>query len=210
MPENRYNHIAGQRLGRIEALSDGVFAIAMTLLVLELRVPATIVIQTEKDLWHNFLEVRYELLTYFLSFMTLGIFWMGQSVQFQYVERSDRNSSWINIFFLMIICLLPFTTAFLSKHIEFKLAIGLYWVNIFLAGLVLFIHWCYIRKHKLVKSEDPVALIDKAVRKRIVSAQSLYAIGALLCFISTYLSIFFIIAVQLNYAFALLGNGRKK
>jgi uncharacterized membrane protein len=210
MPQTHYNRIAGQRLGRIEALSDGVFAIAMTLLVLELRIPAGEIVNSEKEAWHSFLELKYELLTYFLSFMTLGIFWMGQSVQFQFLERSDRNSSWISIFYLMIVSLLPFTTAFLSKHIEFKLAIGIYWLNIFLAGCIIFIHWCYVVKNKLVRRDEDLAIVDKAVRKRVITAQSLYAFGAALSFISTYLSIFFIIAVQLNYAFALLGKMKRK
>ncbi len=205
MPFTTYNQVAGQRLGRIEALSDGVFAIAMTLLVLELKVPAHELVHSEQGAWHSLMELKYEFLTYFLSFMTLGIFWMGQAFQFQYTERSDRNSSWINIFFLMIISMLPFTTAFLSKHIEYKLAIGVYWLNIFLAGLLIYIHWSYIVKRKLVKQED-LAQIDKAARKRVIVAQSLYLMGALLCFISTYLSIFFIIAVQLNYAFVFIGG----
>ena len=201
MPSSLYNQLAGRRLNRIEALSDGVFAIAMTLLVLELKVPAEKIITSESGLWHAFLALKYEFLTYFLSFMTLGIFYMGQAFEFQFLERSDRNASWINIFFLMIISLLPFTTAFLSKHIEFRVAIGIYWLNILLAGLLIFIHWCYVMKHKLVKADD-IAVIDKAIRRRVITAQSLYAIGALLCFISTYLSIFAIIAIQCNYAFA--------
>src|SRR3954451_19878347 len=103
MPVPVYNRIAGQRLNRVEALSDGVFAIAMTLLVLELRIPVNEAIRSEADVWGIFIHLKAELLTYFLSFMTLGIFWVGQSVQFQYIVRSDRNLFWINILFLMIV-----------------------------------------------------------------------------------------------------------
>lgn len=207
MPVQTYNQVAGRRLNRIEALSDGVFAIAMTLLVLELKVPAGEALSTENDLWHAFLHLKTELLTYFLSFMTLGIFWVGQSVQLQHIEKSDRNLVWINIFFLMIVSLLPFTTSFLSNHIEFKLAIALYWLNIFLLGVIIYINWNYAMKNNYVNAGDiPLASLDKAVRKRVIVAQSLYAAGALLCFINNYVSIFFIIAVQLNYAFAFFGK----
>ena len=207
MPIQTYNQVAGRRLNRIEALSDGVFAIAMTLLVLELKVPLDTAIKTETDLWHAFIHMKAELLAYFLSFMTLGIFWVGQSVQLQHIETSDRNLVWINIFFLMIVSLLPFTTAFLSTHIGFKLAIGLYWLNIFLLGVIIYINWNYaMRHHYVVSSEIPVDALDKAVRRRVVIAQSLYAAGALLCFINNYVSIFFIIAVQLNYAFVIFGK----
>ena len=73
-----YNRIAGQRITRIEALSDGVFAIAMTLLVLDIKVPISESITSEKQLIDTFLTLTPKLLTYFLSFMTLGIFWTGQ------------------------------------------------------------------------------------------------------------------------------------
>lgn len=209
MATHSYNQIAGQRLNRVEALTDGVFAIAMTLLVLELRVPVDKVIHSEKELWQMLVDLRVELLTYFLSFMTLGIFWLGQSVQFQYIAKSDRNLFWINIFFLMIVSLVPFTTSFLSRHVEFKLAIGVYWLNIFLLGLIIYINWIYVVSHEYTEEGIPIETINKVVKKRVIVAQSLYALGALLCFISTYLSIFFIIAVQLNYAFVFFGNKRK-
>jgi uncharacterized membrane protein len=141
--------------------------------------------------------------------MTLGIFWVGHSVQFQYIARSDRNLFWINIFLLMIISLIPFTTSFLSRHIEFKLAIFIYWLNIFLLGVIVYAHWDYVMRRGYIESDLPVSTINKAIRKRVIVAQSLYLVGALLCFISTYLSVFFIIAVQLSYAFALFETRKK-
>jgi len=159
MATHSYNKLAGQRLHRIEALSDGVFAIAMTLLVLELRVPVARVIHSEKELWSTFLDLKVELLTYFLSFMTLGIFWVGHSVQFQYIARSDRNLFWINIFLLMIISLIPFTTSFLSRHIEFKLAIFIYWLNIFLLGVIVYAHWDYVMRRGYIESDLPISTI---------------------------------------------------
>lgn len=209
MITHSYNRLAGQRLHRIEALSDGVFAIAMTLLVLELRVPMGKVIHSEGELWTVFLDLKTELLTYFLSFMTLGIFWVGHSVQFQYIAKSDRNLFWINIFLLMIVSLIPFTTSFLSRNIEFRLAIIIYWVNILLFGVMAYVNWDYVMRHGYAEADIPISTVDKAVRKRVIVAQSLYAVGALLCFISTYLSIFFIIGVQLSYAFAPFERRRK-
>ena len=76
-----YNQIAGQSAERLAALSDGVFAVAMTLLVLDLRAPAAEVIHSERDLWHALLPLAPRLLMYMMSFMTLGIFWVGQQTQ---------------------------------------------------------------------------------------------------------------------------------
>ncbi|HEY5347238.1 MAG TPA: TMEM175 family protein [Rhizomicrobium sp.] len=72
-----YNRIAGKNLNRLEALSDGVFAVAMTLLVLDLRAPAIAAIHSEADLWAALVVLSPRLLTYLMSFMTLGIFWLG-------------------------------------------------------------------------------------------------------------------------------------
>lgn len=198
-----YNQIAGQKVQRIEAISDGVFAIALTLLVLDIKVPVGEGIHTEKELFYSLCGLMPKFLAYFLSFMTLGIFWTGQSAQLRYIERSDRHLNWISLFFLLFVSVLPFTTAFLSEHIHFKVAIGIYWLNVLALGAVLYIHWNYAVKNgyaDLPEAERPA--IDKAIRRRIIIAQGLYACGALLCFINTYLSITVIILIQLNYALA--------
>ncbi|MDR3711683.1 MAG: TMEM175 family protein [Puia sp.] len=205
-----YNQIAGQKVQRIEAISDGVFAIALTLLVLDIKVPIGETVRSERELFDSFCQLTPRFLSYFLSFMTLGIFWTGHTAQFSYIEKSDRNLNWISLFFLLFVSVIPFTTAFLSEHIHFRLAIGVYWLNIFLLGFMLYVHWRYAaRKGFLSIPAEETGSVDKAVRRRIVIAQLLYLGGALLCFVSNYLSIFVIIAVQLNYALAIF-SGRTR
>ena len=209
MPIRHYNQIAGQQTGRVEALSDGVFAIALTLLVLEIKVPEMHV-HSERELWNALLALSPKFLSYFLSFMTMGIFWTGQSLQLSYMEHYDRNLNWNTLFFLLLVSLLPFTTAFLGQFTTFKLALVLYWLNILALGVLLYIHWRYAMKNNFVRKDEGIAAVDKAIRKRIVIAQLLYFCGALLCFIHPYVSICFIIAVQLNYAFAIFSPQLKK
>ena len=200
----QYDQIAGQRVQRIEAISDGVFAIALTLLIFNIKVPVNEAINSEKDLLHAFGSLTPSLLSYFLSFMTLGIYWSAHSTQFHYISRSDRNLTWINLFFLLFVSTIPFTTAFLSQYITFKFAIGIYWLNIFLLGFLLAINWYYADRHHFISLEDDEKnTARKAIRKRIIEAQSLYTFGAILCFINTYLSIIVLILIQLNYALAL-------
>jgi uncharacterized membrane protein len=204
---NSYNHFAGHKIQRIEAISDGVFAIALTLLVLDIRVPVANSIYSEEGLMKVFFGLTPKLLGYFLSFMTLGIFWTGHSTQFNFIEKSDRHLNWISLFFLLFVSILPFTTAFLSEYIQFKFSIGLYWLNIFLMGILLYVHWNYAYKHKFLNgSARDNALVDKAIRERIIIAQALYLVGALLCFFNTYISIIAIILVQLNYALGLFSK----
>src|SRR4029079_19371010 len=129
-----------------------------------------------------------KLLAYFLSFITLGIFWTAHSSQFHFIEKSDRNFNWLNLSFLLFVTIIPFTTAFLSEYITFKFAIGVYWLNLFLLGLMLITILNYSDKHNYFKTDlVPKTEIKKAMMRRGIVAQSLYALGALLCFVNTYL-----------------------
>ena len=200
MPET-YNDIAARSVERLAALSDGVFAVAMTLLVLDLRAPATEAIHTDSDLFRALLALTPRLLMYVMSFLTLGIFWVGQQTQLNHLARSDRSLSWIHLAFLFAVSLTPFSTSFLAEYLGYRLALLTYWFNIFLLGTTLYFSWVCAIGNNLVR-DDISPAIRTAVQRRIIVAQSLYALGAALCFVSTYLSIAFIVAVQLNYAIA--------
>lgn len=200
-----YNKLAGQSAGRIDAISDAVFGVAMTLLVLEIKVPEFEEHITELELVAAFWALMPKFLVYFLSFMTAGIFWTGQSAQFRYIRTSDRNLNWINLLFLLFVSTLPFSTAFLGDHITFKFSIFLYWLNVFLMGIMLYVNWEYASRHNFIASEMR-DVVYGPIRKRIIYVQLLYLFGALLSFIDNYLSIAFIVVVQLNYAFAFFGK----
>src|SRR5271169_3967442 len=130
-----YNRIAGQSVDRLAALSDGVFAVAMTLLVLDLRAPATEAIHTERDLLHALAPLAPRLLVYLMSFMTLGIFWVGQQVQLSHLQRSTRDLTWTHLIYLVAVSLMPFSTALMAAFIGFRVALLLYWRNILLIGV---------------------------------------------------------------------------
>ena len=196
-----YNQMAGRRLDRIAALSDGVFAIAMTLIVLEIRVPDPGPIVTEQDLWTALMTLGPRLLTYFLSFLTLGIFWSGQQTQLNLFATADRDLTWLQLAFLATVALMPFSTSLLAEFITFRLALLLYWANIFLLGMLLYVAWIYATRNKLV-SKEAIDSVSALIKRRIIAAQALYAFGALLCFINPLWSIAFIVLVQLNFAIA--------
>jgi uncharacterized membrane protein len=196
-----YNRVAGQSVDRLAALSDGIFAVSMTLLVLDLHVPASEAIHSERDLWHALVALSPRLVIFLMSMMTNGIFWVGQQTQLNHFARSDRNLAWNHIAFLCCICLTPFTTSLLAEYIHYRTALLAYWFNILLLGLTLYWSWHYATRAKLL-AEDVPEDIHPAVVRRIVIAQSLYAAGAALCFVNTYYSIAAIVLVQINYAIA--------
>jgi uncharacterized membrane protein len=196
-----YNLIAGHSVERLAALSDGIFAFAMTLLVLDLHTPTKEAIHDERSLWLALGALAPQLLVYLMSFLTLGIFWLGQQAQLNLFERSDRHLTWIHIAFLFAVSMIPFSTKLLSEFIEYRAALIVYWANILLLGVVLYWSWNYAKCGSFLTEGTPPEM-DKAVQGRIVVAQSLYAFGALLCIFNNYWSIAFIVLVQLNYAIA--------
>jgi uncharacterized membrane protein len=196
-----YNRVAGQSVERLAALSDGIFAVSMTLLALDLRVPTRDAIHSEHDLWHALVVLSPRLVIFVMSVMTNGIFWVGQQTQLNHFARADRNLAWIHIAFLCAVTLTPFTTSLLAEYIHYRTALLVYWFNIVLLGAALFWSWSYATRYKLIVDDAP-ADIHHAVVRRIVIAQALYAAGAALCFLNTYYSIAAIVLVQLNYAIA--------
>jgi uncharacterized membrane protein len=208
-----YRQIAGVSVERLAALSDGIFAVAMTLLVLGLSVRANSAIHPAQPLWapgavtseHVVWDVLRGLaphvLTYLMSFLTLGIFWVGQQTQLSHFSRSNRDLTWIHLVFLLGVMLMPFSTTLLADYITYRLAVVVYWLNIVLLGALLYAGIRYAKRAGLIK-EDVTAEMTAASERRIVAYQLLYAFGVLLSVFSTYLCIAFIFAVQLNAAIA--------
>ena len=196
-----YNRIQGRNLDRLAALSDGIFAVAMTLLVLDLHLPTAAQVHTERELAAALCALGPQWLTYGMSFLTLGIFWAGQQTQLNHFEEGTRDLTSIHLGFLFATTVLPLTTRLLSEFITYKLALGLYWLNILVLGMMLLWSWTHATHKGLIKANTPDE-VRGSICRRILIAQSLYASGAALCFISTWLSIAAILLVQLNYVIA--------
>jgi uncharacterized membrane protein len=196
-----YNAIQGRSLERLAALSDGIFAVAMTLLVLDVHIPSAGAIHSEAELCGAIVGMAPQWVAYLMSFLTLGIFWAGQQTQLNHIREGSRDLTWIHLAFLFTITVMPLTTRLLAEFITYRTALLLYWLNILLPGAMLYWSWAYVTRHKLIK-EDTAAAIQGAICRRVLIAQSLYAFGAALCVVSNYLSIGFIVLVQLNYAIA--------
>jgi uncharacterized membrane protein len=198
-----YNFIAGHSLDRLSGISDGIFSVGMTLLVLGLAVPAAKGIATEADLARHLAQLLPNAVTYAMSFLTLGIFWVAQQTQFSQLKSSDRNYTWIHIGFLLAVTLVPFSTGLLATFITFRLALLLYWINIVVLGFVLLAGAEYALRTNLFTAEGADRrTVIRLIRRRVLSAQSAYAVATALCVFNTYLSIALIVLIQLNYAIA--------
>jgi TMEM175 potassium channel family protein len=208
-----YHRFAGSSLERLAALSDGVFAVAMTLLVLDLKAPS-VPKRAQHPIWssggggsehalaHGLLhQVAPRLLPYAMSFLTLGIFWVGQQTQLSNFTRSTRALTWIHLTFLLAVTLMPFSTGLLAEDTTYRLSMAVYWLNLFALGVMLFISLRYADRAGLMSDETTEGM-RAALRRRIVVYQALYALAALTCLINTYLAIGLLVALQLNSVIA--------
>jgi uncharacterized membrane protein len=208
-----YQRVAGSNLDRLAALDDGVFAIVLTLLVLDLRVPAEDLthperplwhsgaMSAESELWHALGEVAPSLLAYLLSFLTLGMFYVGAQTLFNHLDRCDRHFTWLNLTFLLGVSLLPFSTALLARFMTFRVAVAAYWVNLLMLGLLLLAGMRHARSAGLLDAER-TAVFQRAFERRIIIPQCLYALAFALSVINTYVSIVLFVLLQLNSAIA--------
>jgi uncharacterized membrane protein len=156
--------------GRLEALSDGIFAFAMTLLVIGLGVPdkATLVLtnayalQVLLDLYSGFMH-------YALAFLILGAFWLSQHMQFHSVRTPDKIFTWINLVTLMFVALLPFSASFSGAFSGVPIGAMTFESNLLLIGIGMSLQWWYATNdHRLTESTLKPAYIRKVRFRNLV------------------------------------------
>jgi uncharacterized membrane protein len=180
---------------RIEAFSDGVFAIAITLLVLELKVPPVASIHSVSDLWNGLINLWPSYFAFTLSFGILLVSWVNHHYLFNILDKSSRPFLYANGFLLFTITFMPFPTALLAQYITTdyaKPAIAFYCFGgvINSIGWNLLLHTLY-KPEKLIHSEVSIKLVDTIKR----STQ----IGFLIYSAATILTFWFpIIALIMN------------
>ena len=191
-----YNRFSGLSVERIQALSDGVFAVAMTLLVLDLRVPAEIG-NSDGHLWRALQHLEARFAAYLLSFTMLGTFWLAQHTLLSLCARGNRTLTWLQLGFLFVVTLLPFSASLLAEFAAIRLAVAAYWLNILLLGVCLALTCRYLPRGGLI---DPGRLGRLTqFRRRIAVAQTGYAAAALLCIANTYASVAALAVVELYF-----------
>jgi uncharacterized membrane protein len=133
---------------RVLALSDGVFAIALTLLVLEIHVPDLTGGKTLDVALH---EVRPSFVAFLISFVVIAIAWAGHRDFFTLVRRTDRNLVWLNILYLLPVSVLPFGAALMARYDREPTALKMYGFLLLLIALTRLIVWLYVssRPHLL-------------------------------------------------------------
>jgi uncharacterized membrane protein len=168
--------------GRLEAFSDGVIAVAITLLVLEINIP------TGDHLWHDLKEEWPSFASFFVSFWVIGIIWVNHHGVLDHVKRADRGLLYCNLLVLMTVVFIPFSTALIAEHLKSgadEQTAALVYSGAFLALAVAFgVLWTYITRHR---KELGVELTDAEVRRTtlvFLIGNPFYAVAVIVAFVS--------------------------
>ena len=180
--------------GRVEAFSDGIFSIAATLLVLELRVPDLAGSASEGDLASALWDVWPRLLTFAVSFAVIAMYWLGHYSMMHWLERADRRLLQLHVPFLLSIALLPFPTAVAGAYPEYRVAVALYGANLFLSGVTFYLIWWYAHGRGQLIYPDLPEEVSAGTKRRVVAGIIGYGVGTLAALIWPPLSIPFFAA----------------
>lgn len=142
---------ARYRTARLEAFSDGVFAIAITLLILDIGIAPG----SESDMTSALINEWPAYLAYFVSFCTVGALWLGHNAMTEYLDHADSVLVRYNLLLLLVVSVLPFPTGLLSEYIREedaeRIAVTIYGVNLLLAVAVLSLMWRHAVRAGLVR-----------------------------------------------------------
>lgn len=147
---------------RLETLVDGIFAITMTLMILDLKTPENI---PSTAVQHELPVILYNLLpfveAYAVSFIILGIFWLRHQIQFKYFRSVTRSLIAMNILFLLLIGFVPFTVSIMMRYPDFPLAFRIYIINLFLISILLTIQWIIAARSKNIIAGEVAQTLNK-------------------------------------------------
>lgn len=186
--ESKFPHSAieeseSEHLGleRLVFFSDAVFAIAITLLALEIHLPTIEGAISDEELLHNLQSIGSSYLAYVLSFLVIGVFWIGHHRRFRFIERYDNRLLFLNLLLLMVVAFVPFPTSVISEFGN-KTATIFYAATMGSIGLISVGIWGYASTgHRLVKSSlDAKTIRQELLRGLVIPAVFLLSMGVAL------------------------------
>lgn len=189
----------GLSKSRIEALCDGVFAIAMTLMIFNIKVPERSNGTSPATLARDVVRLWPQFLIYAISFVMVGVYWVGHHNQYHFIRRTNRWLLWINIFFLMFVSLIPFSTALLGHYPETQFSIVIYAANLIATGIVLYVHWWYATSRRRLVDADLDPELIRLASRRILMAPTILVIAIAVSFASTAISILLFAIIPVLY-----------
>ena len=180
---------------RLEAFSDGVFAIAATLLILEVRLPA------HGSVTHGLLHAWPSYVAYAISFLTIGIIWVNHHTVLHQIGRVDRTFLFINVVFLMVVAFSPFPTRVVAEHLRHgsKAAAFAYGLTFTLMAVTYSVMWFYAAIGRRLIAADADQRVVSGISRSFAPGSLIYGTAMLSSLLSAYLAVALYGAIALFY-----------
>ena len=178
---------------RLENFSDGVFAFAVTLLILNVRIKDT-KDASNAGLNHMLVSLIPHYATFAFSFLVIGVFWMAHHRIFSFVKVLDTTLLWLNILYLLFIATIPLTAAIITENPFLPTAILLYSITLLIIAVMHFILLEYMLRNKTLKHEALTRDVYKSAQRTAIVGPVCYVIAAAASFFNVYISLFFILS----------------
>lgn len=189
---------------RVEAFSDGIFAIVVTLLILEIRVPHIEHLDSGRELLNALIMLAPKIVSWVVSFLTICIVWVNHHRIFEMLKGINIVLFWLNVQVLLFVCFVPFPTALAGDYPSNPLAVASYGLVMGCAGAALVLIRLYGFKHKeLLKETVVLATYKRSMILALIFGPVLYIAAAAMAFVDTYLSftLYFLIAGYFMFSF---------
>ncbi len=179
--------------GRIESFSDGVIAIVITIMVLQLHIPQLKEDCTSNEVWNAIFSIVPKLFDYLLSFVVISILWLNHHALFDKLPHSTSKLVWYNAFLLFAMSLIPLPTAFLSKYPLLPQAAMFY-------GFIMFLNtFAFMLLRRYIEVKAKLIPYNQMVQKSNLIASALYLLSIPLAFFSVYLSYIIFVGIPIWY-----------
>ncbi len=165
-------------LERLVFFSDAVFAIAMTLLALDIRLPGPPPDTSDASMLNSLLETGPKYLAYFISFAAIGLFWIGHNRTFKYIKWYDNSLIFLNLLLLMFIGFMPFTSSLLSDYSSSRIVLVVYALELTATSIVSILIWLYAGRNDLLMRIGPDGHQARRNLGEILSTPISFAIAA--------------------------------
>lgn len=170
--------------GRLEAFSDGVFAIVITLLILDIKIPEV----QPTDLPAALVNLLPQILTYVLSFFIVGLYWHLHHQVATQIKFVDEAFIWLNLVWLLFVSVLPFPTALLGRYPLQPIPLTIYGINLILVNVTGFVILVYFRYHPHLRLKPMSAAELRATAPIYVAVNGLYAVAIMAAWFFPWLS----------------------
>ncbi len=172
---------------RVEAFSDGVLAIVITLLVLELRIPHLQDALSRQEAWGGLRLLVPKFGSFLLSFAYVAVFWANHHHFFDLITEVNPGLLWLNTLFLLFLCFMPFPTAFIGEYPANPVALMLFAVVVMGAGFIFTMMWWYAYRSRLTEASVHNKTMRQAVQNGLLGPP-LYAMAGLMAFIAPWMT----------------------